>query len=130
MSPSQTPAYKREYYRKNKDRLNKKAREYYHRRKTEPDFKAAYVSSRLRFLYGITLDEYEEKLGRQGYRCRICSEFAHGKRLGVDHDHTTSAVRDLLCDRCNTLVANLENAGPALVELATQYLCKHKSICT
>jgi hypothetical protein len=51
--------------------------------------------------YGITGDEYEALLRAQGGRCAICRARPKSKRLAVDHDHKTGAVRGLLCSRCN-----------------------------
>lgn len=51
--------------------------------------------------YGITADDYEELLKRQGGKCAICRARPRSKRLAVDHNHTTGEVRGLLCSRCN-----------------------------
>jgi hypothetical protein len=51
--------------------------------------------------YGITGDGYEALLERQGGKCAICRARPKSKRLAVDHDHKTGAVRGLLCSRCN-----------------------------
>ena len=55
--------------------------------------------------YGLTVDDYEALAESQGGRCAICRESpdwkANGGRLVVDHDHTTGAVRGLLCPSCN-----------------------------
>lgn len=58
----------------------------------------------------------------QGGVCRICANKPpNGKRLCVDHDHETGAVRGLLCQKCNTAIGML-NDDPALVERALDYL--------
>ncbi|UYL87156.1 endonuclease VII [Microbacterium phage OscarSo] len=51
--------------------------------------------------YGITGDDYAALLKRQGGKCAICRARPKSKRLAVDHDHKTGAVRGLLCSRCN-----------------------------
>lgn len=51
--------------------------------------------------YGITSEDYDEILKRQGGRCAICRGRPRSKRLAVDHDHASGAVRGLLCSRCN-----------------------------
>lgn len=51
--------------------------------------------------YGITGDDYEALLKRQGGKCAICRARPKSKRLAVDHDHKSGAVRGLLCSRCN-----------------------------
>jgi hypothetical protein len=51
--------------------------------------------------YGITAAGYDALLRAQGGRCAICRARPKSKRLAVDHDHKTGAVRGLLCSRCN-----------------------------
>lgn len=51
--------------------------------------------------YGLTGGDYDALLAAQGGRCAICRARPKSKRLAVDHDHKTGAVRGLLCSRCN-----------------------------
>lgn len=51
--------------------------------------------------YGLGRDDYDTLLALQGGRCAVCRAKPKGKRLVVDHDHKTGAVRGLLCARCN-----------------------------
>lgn len=51
--------------------------------------------------YGLTAGEYSALFDAQGGRCAICRARPKSKRLAVDHDHKTGAVRGLLCSRCN-----------------------------
>ncbi len=66
--------------------------------------------------YGITLNEYAAMLADQQGVCAICHKeetqrHSSGKvrDLSVDHDHTTGAVRGLLCNRCNTGIGFLQD---------------------
>lgn len=52
-------------------------------------------------VYGLAPGDYEKLLEQQGKRCAICRAKPRSKRLAVDHDHKTGAVRGLLCSRCN-----------------------------
>jgi hypothetical protein len=52
-------------------------------------------------VYGLTSADYEALLVTQGGKCAICRARPVSKRLAVDHDHRTEAVRGLLCSRCN-----------------------------
>lgn len=70
----------------------------------------------LRREYGTTIEQYDARLRKQASRCAICRRaetmtYKSGrvKRLAVDHDHVTGAVRGLLCHRCNILVWAIED---------------------
>jgi len=56
--------------------------------------------------FGISLEEYEAKLEAQNYCCAICNtpQDSFSMRFAVDHNHTTGAVRGLLCGQCNVAV--------------------------
>lgn len=72
----------------------------------------------LRRLYGITLDDYEAMLDRQGGHCATCPST---ERLGVDHCHESGVVRGLLCNRCN-LVLGMVGDDPVVLEAMVGYL--------
>jgi len=60
-----------------------------------------YGSSRhdhLRRRYGISVDEFDRLVARQGGVCAICGREAPEH---VDHEHRTGEVRDILCFNCN-----------------------------
>jgi hypothetical protein len=68
----------------------------------------------LKRTYGITLEQYNELLERQGGKCPVClrheSEFP--RKLAVDHNHITGEIRGLLCSYCNhRLVGRHRDAG-------------------
>ena len=49
------------------------------------------------------VEDYKRILSEQGGRCAVCGTDkpgGHGS-FHVDHDHETSAVRGLLCGKCN-----------------------------
>jgi hypothetical protein len=57
---------------------------------------------------GVTIEEYDRLLARQGGVCAICRRDRPGKAkrmLAVDHCHRTGRVRGLLCMRCNTTLS-------------------------
>lgn len=62
---------------------------------------AAQHASSIEKTYGLTSEQYDELLKRQGGKCAICRARPKSKRLAVDHDHKTGAVLGLLCSRCN-----------------------------
>jgi hypothetical protein len=60
---------------------------------------------KLRNKYGVSLEEYDRMVCRQGNRCAICKSEPTDRELGaklyIDHDHRTGKVRGLLCSDCN-----------------------------
>jgi len=64
--------------------------------------KALARKNALKRRYGITPEQYDLMLERQGGGCAICGRLPKpGRRLAVDHDHATKRVRGLLCFQCN-----------------------------
>jgi hypothetical protein len=78
-----------------------------HWRKVVRERKAANHEKRVQQTYGLQKGEYAKLYLLQGGVCYLC-ERATGasRRLSVDHDHATGAVRGLLCRPCNTLLGH------------------------
>lgn len=81
------------------------------------------TSARLKSLYGITIDEYEELSAHQNHICWICGgvETTKDGFLHVDHDHNTGQIRGLLCAKCNQGIGCFKENIEAL-EKAIEYL--------
>lgn len=62
---------------------------------------AAIHSAHIERTYGLSAEEYDALLVKQGGKCAICRNRPKTKRLAVDHSHKTGEVRGLLCSRCN-----------------------------
>ena len=79
--------------------------------------------SKLKRTYGITVDEYNQLLEFQERGCAICGKKPDdcARRLHVDHDHETDAVRGLLCSNCNTGLGVFKDS-PVLLRKAIEYL--------
>lgn len=75
--------------------------------------------------YGLTHDEYLALLEAQGGACAICGDNGQQRALAVDHDHVTSAIRGLLCDRCNPMLGYARDSI-AILEAAIEYLKKNQ----
>lgn len=60
----------------------------------------------LKGLYGISLTDFNAMKEQQGNSCAICKK---GRKLVVDHDHTTGEIRGLLCARCNGILGDFEH---------------------
>lgn len=88
-------------------------------RDANDEVRAKYLSDSqtyaLQKRYGISTVEYLAMMEAQGGRCAICGETPDPnakkgrRRLGVDHDHTTGAVRGLLCFPCNVGLGNFKD---------------------
>lgn len=81
----------------------------------------------LRDLYGITPAEYDSMFVAQQGRCAICgsdNSGADGRRMFVDHDHVTGAVRALLCACCNTGLGMFADDPDRLLAAAAYLLAR------
>ncbi len=80
--------------------------------------------------YGIDFAEYQRMLIDQKGVCAICekpeTKLQNGsiRMLSVDHNHTTGAVRGLLCGNCN-LAVGYACDDVSVLERAIVYLQKH-----
>lgn len=74
----------------------------------------------LKFIYGLSLEDYDAMLARQHGACAICKKKSD-KTLCVDHCHSTGKVRGLLCHKCNSALAFC-NDDPSHFLAAIAYL--------
>ena len=109
---------------KNPDYFRKYAREWYN---LHPQ--AARRDKVLR-KYGITLEQYNSLLAKQGGICAICGKAPREDGyLSIDHDHACCAgqkscgkcIRGLLCANCNSILG-LANDKHKTLDQASQYL--------
>ena len=81
----------------------------------------------LRDKFGMTPEDYAERLEAQNGVCAICGKPETHKRdgivkpLAVDHCHETGAVRGLLCHSCNLGLGHMKD-NPAVLQAAARYL--------
>jgi hypothetical protein len=85
----------------------------------------------LRKKYNLTRTEYEAMRKRQEDKCACCgNEETARNRMGqirplaIDHNHLTSAVRELACHRCNAIFG-LADDDPGVLRAAIAYLERH-----
>jgi hypothetical protein len=71
-----------------------------YRRKHREKENLARRRAKLARNFGLTEAEYTAQLTSQGGMCAICGRRCK-RKLAVDHDHVTGAVRGLLCMHCN-----------------------------
>lgn len=83
--------------------------------------------------YGMSVVDYNDLLKNQGGLCAVCgvpdgSERSNNngsKRLSVDHDHVTGAIRGLLCASCNQALGQMMDSS-VLLRKAADYLDAHE----
>lgn len=108
--------YKLDWNRRNPERdAASRARE---KAKRTPAMKKA---AHLRFLYGLSLHEYERLWIAQDGRCAVCRELPGRRALAVDHNHQTGQVRGLLCGLCNRGLGAFRD-NPEFLRRAASYL--------
>jgi len=97
-------------------------------RKTHPEIIPQTEKDRqLRAAFKITEAEYITILTEQNGVCAICKRPETATRLGkvkalaVDHSHSTSKNRGLLCQKCNVGLGHFED-NQALLLAAVEYL--------
>ena len=80
--------------------------------KSKCEKKKSIRAKNLKKRYGISVEQYEQMLINQNYRCKICSCTDPGhkkKHFSVDHCHETKKVRGLLCTSCNLALGYLKD---------------------
>ena len=85
-------------------------------------------NSRLKRLYGITLDQRRQKLEDQVGRCPLCLRHQDelSRPLMVDHCHKTGKIRDLLCFSCNAALGSLRDDLATALRVV-EYIQKHNT---
>lgn len=70
--------------------------------------KSKMRARKLKRKYGITPEQYDALFEMQAGVCALCQKSEPNRRLAVDHDHKTGAVRGLLCTACNRTLGIIE----------------------
>lgn len=60
----------------------------------------------LKYCYEITVHDYDRLFKEQDGKCAICRK---EEKLFVDHCHNTGRIRGLLCLKCNSDLASIED---------------------
>jgi hypothetical protein len=98
-------------------------------RKSSQKNKRRVWENKLKYRYGITVEEYENLLNLQKGSCSICKTKNPSQKrkpsnyFCVDHCHKTGKVRGLLCSTCNTALGLLGDSKTNLFE-AINYLTR------
>ncbi len=112
---------------RNWDRANADKRKKRHRAYRENNLEKVKRSARgslLRRRYGLSEEDYLNRLEAQGGVCAGChSPNPRNREFNVDHDHRTGFPRGLLCDKCNMAIGLLDDS-PDRLQALIDYL-KH-----
>ena len=83
----------------------------------------AQRKTKLKRMYGITVEDYDRMLKEQNSVCWICgkAETTNGGTLHIDHNDESGKVRGLLCGKCNRAIGCLDHS-PELMKRAIEYL--------
>lgn len=109
-------ARQRERYHKRRDVILPKNRQRWKERSDEIKIKVRKSK------YGVTAEQYDQMMLAQNECCDLCGK---KRRLCIDHNHQTKAVRALLCHPCNTAIGLLKE-DPELMWRAIEYVVAHK----
>ena len=83
-------------------------------------------AAKIKHYFNLTIAKYDEMVELQDGVCAICGKIElSGRRLSVDHDHSTGTIRQLLCRRCNMGIGQFSE-DTQLLKQAIKYLEKHK----
>lgn len=80
-----------------------KARQWTADNKTNPNYRRKKKNNYVKHRFGITVEQYEEMLKEQNYKCGICRIDLpkHGYFTHLDHCHSSGKIRKFLCSNCN-----------------------------
>lgn len=110
-------AYDALHINKENKALYNKQREARLKRGSQPERQEDQRNRMLMRRYGITSTQYDKMLAEQNGVCFICKGCnKDGRRLSVDHDHTTNQIRALLCGNCNLVVGNCKEDITVLLQ--------------
>ncbi len=127
--PLKKKAYQATYYALNRERLqaqiaaHKKAHPEKVRARTAAYLPRSRVLERER-KYGISAAAQEALLAKQKI-CEICGSPGSKYGLCLDHDHSTGALRGVLCTQCNTAIGMMKDS-PVRLRKAAAYLDKRQ----
>jgi DNA-directed RNA polymerase subunit RPC12/RpoP len=98
-----------------------------HRQKWEHEYHIKNRARRrewhLKNEYGVSQADFERQLKAQDGKCAICKReiTLTTKKAFIDHNHSTKAIRGILCPPCNFILGNCKESIQILLS-AIQYL--------
>lgn len=113
----------REWARKPESKVRARIRQQLPQNKIKQKF------NRIKYIYGISKEDYLNLVSQTGGKCKICEKTLIFKRLRpdsavVDHCHKTGKVRGIICHKCNVILGNA-NDDIKILKKAIGYLNTH-----
>lgn len=96
--------------------------------KKDPQYKQLKRDNYLKATYGITEQEYKQKVLKQKL-CAICNidlTVLPASMVHLDHCHKTNELREFLCGNCNRGIGSFHDEIWKM-EKAIKYVLKHKA---
>lgn len=123
--------YDKEHHEANKDKINSRKRERIQERLVDEPL--LLLEQHLRQAFKLSLQEYDELLLNQDYKCLICEQPFHRSHVNkdrdtcVDHDKNTGKIRGILCRLCNIGLGHFKD-NVQFLQSAILYLTLNKGI--
>ena len=89
-------------------------------------YKNSWKAYDLKRKYDLSMEEFENMLKNQDYKCDICHKEIK-TYSAVDHDHKTGKIRSLLCRKCN-LGLGAAKDNTEILENMIKYLEIHENM--
>jgi hypothetical protein len=116
--PKREIARVKKWQQENADRLNAYRRVHRKLPQTQARERRTYLKRK----FGMTPEQYDVMLRRQGGVCTICEQPPRERQwLDIDHEHKTGRVRGLLCRDCNQGLGKFRE-DPMLLAAAAGYV--------
>ena len=105
---------------------NNQSRKHTAKHSKNPAYKIKKRNNYTQHKYGLTLEQYTEKLASQKNECAICGVklLTSGSKTHLDHDHKTGQLRAFLCTNCNRGLGHFQE-DQQILSKAIQYLKSH-----
>lgn len=108
-NPERDKENRRKWHKANPEKAKESVRKW---KRANPE-EAKKIARRARLIssYGLTTEEYDKLLKKQGGVCAICGRYRRESRYGrlcVDHNHSTGEVRGLVCSLCNIAIGAVQ----------------------
>lgn len=78
--------------------------------------------------YGLSPQDWDKLFQSQGSKCASCGDIPREgakRKFHLDHDHSTGAVRGILCHSCNVALGHLKE-DQARIQALSEYLALWK----